>query len=63
LSRIANELNLASDALAKGRGHCGSFSGIGHRASSLARELPQPTDAIHRNRNPSNSRPQINDVS
>ncbi|MFT6093320.1 MAG: hypothetical protein ACJA2Q_001216 [Pseudohongiellaceae bacterium] len=63
LSRIANELNLASDALAKGQGHSERFTGLSHRASSLAHESSQLIDAIHRNRNPSNIRSQFNDVS
>ncbi|MFT4886696.1 MAG: hypothetical protein ACJAY7_000643 [Pseudohongiellaceae bacterium] len=63
LSRIANELNLASDALAQGQGHSERFTGLSHRASSLARESSQLIDAIHRNRNPSNIRSQFNDVS
>lgn len=63
LSRIANELNLASGALAKERGYSQGFTGISHRASSLARESLQLIDAIQRNRNPSNIRSQFNDVS
>jgi hypothetical protein len=63
LSRIANELNLASDALAQGQGHSERFTGLSHRASSLARESSRLIDAIYRNRNPSNIRSQFNDVS
>jgi hypothetical protein len=63
LSRVANELNLASDALAQGQWHSERFTGLSHRASSLARESSQLIDAIHRNRNPSNIRSQFNDVS
>jgi hypothetical protein len=62
LSRIANELNLASYALAKEQGVSISFSGLSHRASSLARESSQLIDAIHRPRTPSNIRSQFNDV-
>jgi|TARA_B110000971_G_scaffold213880_1_gene245269 hypothetical protein len=62
-SRIANELNLASYALAKEQGVSTGFSGLSHRASSLARESSQLIDAIHRTRNPSNIRSQFNDVS
>jgi hypothetical protein len=63
LSRIASELNLASEALAKEKIYSQGFSGLSHRASSLARESSQLIDAIHRNRNPSNIRSQFNDVS
>ena len=63
LSRIAHELNLASYALAKEQGVSISFSGLNHRASSLARESSLLIDAIHRIRNPSNIRSQFNDVS
>ncbi|MFT4749563.1 MAG: hypothetical protein ACI9E4_001241 [Pseudohongiellaceae bacterium] len=63
MSRIASELNLASDALAKGPGHSEPFSGFVNGASSLACESSQLIDAIHRNRNPSNIRPLFNDVS
>jgi hypothetical protein len=63
ISRIANELNLASCALAEEQGVSIGFSGLSHRASSLARESSQLIDAIHRTRNPSNIRSQFNDVS
>lgn len=63
LLRIASELNLASEALAKEKGFSQGFSGLSHRASSLAGESLQLIDAIHRNRNPSNIRSQFNDVS
>lgn len=63
LSRIASELSLASAELAKEQVVSLSFTGLGHRASSLARESSQLIDAIQRNRNPSNIRTQFDDVS
>lgn len=63
LLHIASELNLASKGLAKEQGYSDGFTGISHRASSLARESLQLMDAIQRKRNPSNIRSQFNDVS
>lgn len=63
LSQLATELNWASNELAEERKHSQSFSGIGQRASRLARESEKLVDAIARRTNLSNIRSQFKDVS
>lgn len=62
LSRIATELNFASNQLAHKLKYSRSFGGVGQRADRLARESSQLVDAIRRNRSASYIRSQFNDV-
>lgn len=63
LSRIANEISMASSYLAQDLKYSRGFGSVGQRADRLARDSAQLVDAIARRRSPSYIRSQYADVS
>lgn len=63
LSRIANEISIASSYLAQDLKYSRGFGSVGQRADRLARDSAQLVDAIARRKSPSYIRSQYADVS